>query len=83
MFAFVGMLVLHKLCRPFGLFRVVLWGVLAGALVFCFLVLPGFFQLHLTRQEGLLVLLVLMAAAAAMFLLLQFAFRLLDRVWRR
>lgn len=82
-FAFVGLLVLHKLCRPFGLFRAVLWGVLAGALVFCFLVLPGFFQLHLTRQEGLLVLLVLMAAAAAMFLLLQFAFRLLDRVWRR
>ena len=43
---FVGMLVLREVCKPFNLFRHGLWWAMGVALVFCFWVLPGFFELQ-------------------------------------
>ncbi len=65
--ATVGMLVLRQTCKPFDLFRHILWWVMAGALVFCFTVLSGFFDLTHGNLTGTLVLLGMMAMAAVMY----------------
>ena len=59
----VGMLVLWDVCKPFDWFRRVLWCVMGGALVFCFWMLPGFFELQHGAFADTLVMLVLLLAA--------------------
>jgi len=65
--ATVGMLVLRQTCKPFDLFRHILWWVMAGALVFCFTLLSGFFDLTHGSFTETLVLLGMMAMAAALY----------------
>ena len=65
--ATVGMLVLRQTCKPFDLFRHILWWVMAGALVFCFTLLSGFFDLTHGSFTETLALLGMMAMAAAMY----------------
>ena len=65
--ATVGMLVLRQTCKPFDLFRHVLWWVMAGALVFCFTVLSGFFDLTRGSLTDTLAVLGMMAMAAVMY----------------
>ena len=65
--ATVGMLVLRQTCKPFDLFRHILWWVMAGALVFCFTVLGGFFDLTYGGLTDTLVLFGMMAMAAGMY----------------
>ena len=61
--AFVGMLVLREICKPFNLFRHGLWWAMGAALVLCFWVMPGFFELHHGSFADTLVMLVLLLAA--------------------
>jgi cation-transporting ATPase E len=63
----VGMTVLWRTCKPFGLFRRILWGAMLCALVFCFLVLPGFFDLQHGGAESTLVMLGLLALSPLVF----------------
>lgn len=65
--ATVGMLVLRQTCKPFDLFRHILWWVMAGALVFCFTVLGGFFDLTHGSLTDTLFLIGMMAMATAMY----------------
>ena len=65
--ATVGMLVLRQTCKPFDLFRHILWWVMAGALVFCFTVLSGFFDLTRGSLADTLAVLGMMAMAAVMY----------------
>ena len=65
--ATVGMLVLRQTCKPFGLFRHILWWVMAGALVFCFTVLSGFFDLTYGGWTEILAVLGAMALAATLY----------------
>jgi cation-transporting ATPase E len=66
----VGMTVLYRTCKPFGLFRRILWGAMLGALVFCFTVLSGFFDLTHGSWETTLVMLGLLALSPVVFALL-------------
>ena len=63
----VGMTVLWRTCKPFGLFRQILWWAMLCALVFCFVVLPGFFDLQHGGPETTLVMLGLLALSPFVF----------------
>ena len=65
--ATVGMLVLRQTCKPFGLFRHILWWTMAAALVFCFTILRGFFDLTYGGWTEILALLGAMALAAVLY----------------
>ena len=65
--AVVGMLVLRKTCQPFHLFRHVLWWAMALALVFCFTVLSGFFELTPGTGMTTWVMVGMLAAAPLVF----------------
>lgn len=65
--AVVGMLVLRQTCKPFHLFRHILWWTMAGALVFCFTVLAGFFELTRGTAETTWVMAAMLASAPLVF----------------
>lgn len=65
--ATVGMLVLRQTCKPFGLFRHILWRAMATALVFCFTILRGFFDLSYGGWTEILAVLGAMILAAALY----------------
>ncbi len=65
--ATVGMFVLRQTCKPFDLFRHILWWAMAIALIFCFTVLSGFFDLTWGDLKSTIVMLALMAAAPVVF----------------
>ena len=66
----VGMTVLYRTCKPFGLFRKILWWAMLIALVFCFTVLSGFFDLVHGTWQTTLVMLGLLALSPVVFKLL-------------
>lgn len=70
--AVVGMLVLFQVSRPFDLFRRIIWGAMAVALLGSFLLLGGFFELTITDFRSLWVLAGAVLAAPAVFFLMQF-----------
>ncbi len=78
--AVVGMFVLRQTCKPFDPFRHILWWVMAAALVFCFTVMSGFFDLSYGGVKSTVAVLVLMAACPFVFKLLRTA---LERFWKR
>ncbi len=61
--AFIGLLVLFQVCKPFDRKRRVLWGGVAGAMVFCVAFLREFFSLSLLNLQETLVLGVFLALA--------------------
>ena len=69
--ATVGMFVLRKTCKPFDLFRHILWWAMTIALIFCFTVLSDFFQLTRGGLNCTLVMFSLMAAAPVVYKLLR------------
>jgi cation-transporting ATPase E len=69
--ATVGMFVLRQTCKPFDLFRHILWWAMAVALVFCFTILSGFFDLTHGGLNWTLVMFSLMAAAPVVYKLLR------------
>ena len=69
--ATVGMFVLRQTCKPFDLFRHILWWAMAIALIFCFTILSGFFDLTQGGLNCTLVMFGLMAAAPVVYKLLR------------
>lgn len=81
--AVVGMLVLHHVCRPFGLFRKILWGAMGFGLVGCFLLLGPWFELYITEPASYLVMAAMMIGALGVFVAMQALFRWIDRLCGR
>ncbi|MDD5938894.1 MAG: HAD-IC family P-type ATPase [Clostridiales bacterium] len=59
--AFVGLLVLYQVCKPFDAKRRALWGGVAAALLFCVVFLRDFFSLSVLGLQENLVLAVFLA----------------------
>ncbi len=72
--AVVGLLVLYQVSRPMGTWRKVIWCAMAGILILCFTVFPGFLELRLHSRQAKLVLAVLLIVSPAVFFALQKVF---------
>ena len=59
--AFVGLLVLYQVCKPFDRKRRLLWGVVTAAMVFCVVYGREFFSLAVLDLQQSLVLAVFLA----------------------
>ena len=81
--ATVGMFVLRQTCKPFDLFRHILWWAMAIALIFCFTVLSGFFDLTWGNLKAAIVMLILMAAVPVVFKVLRMALEWLGKRLKR
>ena len=81
--AFVGMLVLYRVCTPFDKFRRVVWFAMVAALVGCFTVLGGFLELQLATPGVLWALCGLLAAAPVVFMGISKLFSLYDRLRKK
>lgn len=79
----VGLLVLAKTCKPFRLFRYILWGAMAVALVGCFSLLGSFFDLTYGDFKELLLMAVLLVAAPTVFMLISWVAALPGKLIRR
>ena len=69
--ATVGMFVLRQTCKPFDLFRHILWWAMGIALIFCFTILSGFFDLTRGDLKTTIVMFILMAVAPVVYKLLR------------
>ena len=80
----VGLLVLWRVCRPFDLWRRLIWIAMAAALVGCFVLLGGFFQLYLGDTRTLLAMGTLLLMTPTVFFGMQWCFdmgqRLVERI---
>ena len=65
--ATVGMFVLRQTCKPFDLFRHILWWAMGIALIFCFTILSGFFDLTRGDLKATIVMFILMAASPVVY----------------
>ena len=74
--AVVGMLVLFQVCKPFDKFRKLIWFSMAAALVGCFTLLGGIFELHIESTPVILVMATLLIMTPTVFFAIQ---RLFDR----
>lgn len=81
--AMVGMLVLFQVCRPFDKFRTVVWAMMATALVFCFTLLGGIFELHFGSTATLLVLLALLVMTPTVFFTIRRIFDWGDNIYAK
>ena len=79
----VGMLVLRKTCKPFRLFRYILWWAMAAALVACFSFLGGFFDLSYGGFREKLLMFILLAAAPTVMMLFSGVIQLIRKALGR
>ena len=79
----VGLLVLYQVCKPFDRFRKIIWFLMAAALVFCFVFLNGFFDLHTGDLRSLLVLGTLVIMSYSVFTAIRRLFDLADTLLAR
>ena len=76
--AAVGLLVLYQTCKPFDLFRRIIWGAMAVGLVVSFTWLGELFELQPGEQKVLLVMATLLAIAVSAFLVINRIFTWID-----
>lgn len=76
--AIVGLLVLFQVSRPFDLFRKVIWGAMAAALIGSFVLLGGPFELLITDSRSLLVIGIAAVMAPTVFFVISRLFTLWD-----
>ena len=79
--AMVGLLVLYQTCKPFDIFRRLIWGAMAIALVGCFTLLGEFFELQPGDAKTALVMATLLIMTPTVFFTMQRLFDLGDRVY--
>jgi cation-transporting ATPase E len=79
--AMVGLLVLFQTCKPFGTFRKVIWGTMATALVVCFTLLGGFFELRLAGGRMVLLLVVLLLVIPTVYRFVDWLCEQSVRLW--
>ena len=77
----VGLLVLFQTCKPFDRFRRLIWGAMALALLACFTLLQGFFELEPGNAQTGLVMATLLIMTPTVFFAMQRLFDLGDRVY--
>ena len=65
--ATVGLAVLQKTCKPYDLFRHILWWAMTAALILCFTVLRGFFDLTWGDMSGFPAVLAFLAASPVVY----------------
>ena len=78
--AMVGMLVLFQVSTPFDLFRKIVWGAMAAALLGSFLILGVPFDLTITDSRSFLVLASALIAAPTVFFVFSRCFTWLDKL---
>ena len=79
--AVVGMLVLFQVCKPFDRFRKLIWFAMAAALVGCFTLLGGIFELQVGSQAAGLVMLTLLIMTPTVFFAIQRLFDWGDKLF--
>ena len=70
----VGLLVLFQTCKPFDIFRKIIWGAMAIALVACFTWLGNFFELTASLHSVQLVMATLLIMTPTVFFAMQRVF---------
>ena len=68
--AVVGLLVLYQTCKPFDLFRKIIWGAMAVGMVVAFTWLGELFELYPADPKVLLIMATLLAIAVSVFLVI-------------
>ena len=81
--AVVGMLVLFQVCKPFDKFRKLVWAAMAVALVGCFTLLGGIFELRVGSMAAALVMTTLLIMTPTVFFAMQRLFDLGDKVYSK
>ena len=81
--AVVGMLVLFQVCKPFDKFRKLIWFAMAAALVGCFTLLGGIFELRIESAGVLLVMATLLIMTPAVFFAVQRLFDWGDKLVKK
>ena len=76
----VGLLVLFQICKPFVLWRKILWGAMAAALVVIFVFFRGFFFLDIHSHQAILVMFTLLLMTPTVFFAVQRVFDWFDRL---
>jgi cation-transporting ATPase E len=79
--AVVGMLVLFQVCKPFDKFRKLIWFAMAAALVGCFTLLGGIFELRIQSPAVGLVMTTLLIMTPAVFFAVQRIFDWGDKLY--
>ena len=81
--AVVGMMVLFQVCKPFNLFRKIIWTAMAAGLVVCFTWLGQLFELRAGSIETKLVMFTLLLMTPTVFFAMQRLFDWGDRAYRK
>ena len=81
--AVVGLLVLFQVCKPFDKFRKLIWWAMAAALLVCFTVLGGIFDLMVGNVETGLVMFTLLVMTPTVFFAMQRLFDWGDKIYAR
>ena len=81
--AVVGMLVLFQVCKPFDKFRKLIWFAMSAALVGCFTLLGGIFELHIESTAVLLVMATLLIMTPTVFFAIQRVFDWGDKIYAK
>ena len=81
--AVVGMLVLCQVCRPFDLWRRIIWIAMGLGLLGCFTLLGGFFQLQLGDSQTMLPMGTLLLMTPTVFLGVQWCFDMGEKAINR
>lgn len=79
----VGMMVLFQVCKPFDLFRKVIWAAMAVGLVGVFTVLGQFLELTASRPETKLAMLTLLLMTPTVFFAMQRLFDWGERLYNQ
>ena len=79
--AVVGMLVLFQVCKPFDKFRKLIWFAMAAALMGCFTLLGGIFELHIGSTNMLLIMATLLIMTPTVFFVIQRLFDIGDKIY--
>jgi cation-transporting ATPase E len=81
--AVVGLLVLFQVSRPLNKFRLLIWLLMAGALVCCFTLLRSVFPVQSGNRYTTLVFLTLLMIIPTVFYTVQRIFHLGDKIYQR
>ena len=79
----VGLLVLFQTCKPFDIFRKIIWAAMSAALVICFTLLGSFFELRTSLPSVQLVMATLLIMTPTVFFAMQRIFDWGDKIYLR
>ena len=77
----VGLLVLYQTCKPFNLFRRLIWGAMAAGLLACFTLFWGILDLQTGSAGARLIMFTLLLMTPTVFFAIQRIFDWGDRIY--